>query len=391
MTSQLKSNAVNVLLVGMDAKKAAIFQMAFKMHHGVKYTIVSENENPELAIVDVDSVDGMGIWHAFKEEYPNLPAILSSVTDPDFAVPYLHKPVKIDELFPKIRAAMKGEGLFDPEAQRKKQEQMAAIREERLARVRQKEAEKGVADEQDQFVVRKFQRKEQLPTASINVFSPNEGLLGSLRVACGQQKEVALIYDKKPLLIVFPDIQRILLAVPPEKLKEICQLDKANVEVKVIKSNPSWRDNAKVSFESCLWQFAVWSARGRLIATVSPNMLLRLKGWPNLTRLAHISDAMRLSAFMNQTTANLHILYKIMRVELHDLLNFIAATYLVGLLVNDPKEIQELSAAAGDDAAGKKIPGNGLQEDGVVVRQKYKSHSSGMLQRLMSRLAVKEE
>lgn len=35
--------------------------------------------------------------------------------------------------------------------------------------------------------------------------------------------------------------------------------------------------------------------------------------------------------------------------------------------------------------------GNGLQEDGIVVRQKYHSQSTGMLKRLMSRLTAKEE
>ena len=38
----------------------------------------------------------------------------------------------------------------------------------------------------------------------------------------------------------------------------------------------------------------------------------------------------------------------------------------------------------------EKVQGNGLQEDGIVVRQKYRAQNTGMLQRLMSRLAVKE-
>ena len=117
--------------------------------------------------------------------------------------------------------------------------------------------------------------------------------------------------------------------------------------------------------------------------------MLRLKGWPNLTRLAHIQDSMRLSAFMTQTTANLHILYKIMKVELIDLLNFIAATYLIGLLLTDASSIKKYSEQfAQEDKEREQVEET---EDGISIRSKYKAQSTGMLQRLMSRMtAVKE-
>ena len=129
------------------------------------------------------------------------------------------------------------------------------------------------------------------------------------------------------------------------------------------------------------------------MSEILPDTMVRLKGWPNLTRLAHISDSMRLSAFMTQTTANLHILYKILRVELKDLLDFIAATYMVGLLAADPETIQAMMQkfdSKSNSPLSEKVQGNGLQEDGIVVRQKYRAQNTGMLQRLMSRLAVKE-
>lgn len=386
MSTQAKSPATNVLLVGMDEKKAAVFRMAFKMHAAVRYAIVDKGseEAPQLAIVDVDSARGMQVWHEFKQEYPDLPAILSSVSEPDFAVPYLAKPVKIEVLFPLIRAVMKGEGVFNPVA---KQQERAA---QELARKEAAQAKKKKdIPEDSQFVVRRFQRKEQLPTASMALFNAEAGLLGALREACRQEKDVALVYQDKPLLVVFPAIQKILLAVPPEDLKGICEDDAASIDMKYIADNPAWRRNAKVSFESCLWQFAVWTGRGRLVAAITPDTLMRLKGWPNLTRLAHIPDAMRLSAFMTQTTANLHVLYKILRVELVDLLNFVSATYMVGLLTTDAKTIQALTLSQ-TSLADEKVQGNGLQEDGIMVRQKYKAQSTGMLQRLMNRLAVKE-
>lgn len=380
---QPNSPMINVLLVGMDAKKEAIFRMAFKMHAaGKRYGVADNTISPQLAIVDVDGAQGMSVWHDFKKEQPDLPAILSSVDEPDFAVPYLAKPIKVEVLFPLIQEVLRGGGVFDPVRKQKEREQLKQAKEEKF-----RDKKKEIVEEDEQFVVRKFQRKEQLPTTRISLFDVESGLLGSLRAVCRQTQDAALIYRDKPILVVFPSIQKILLAVPPEELKKICHEDNVQITTRYIAENPTWRSNAKVSFESCLWQFAIWSAHGRLLTKITPDTMMRMKGWPNLTRLAHIPDAMRLSAFMTQTTTNLHILYKILRVELADLLNFIAANYVIGLLMTDKREIQSVTEAEQDGT----VQGNGLQEDGIVVRQKYKSQSTGMLQRLMSRLSVKKE
>ncbi|MBO7554877.1 MAG: hypothetical protein J6T41_02760 [Neisseriaceae bacterium] len=390
MQSQLV--AKNVLLVGMDDKKMAVFRMAFKMHAAVRYSIIEQGADAQLAIVDVDGSDGVQTWHDFKSQYPDMPAIYTSVNEPEFPVHYLPKPVKIEALFPLIKATLRGEGLYNPDQKRIEREKAEAERHRLNLERKLKEKEQGV-EHQDQFVVRKFQRKEQLPTANIRKFNAEHGLLGALRVICRQNKDAALVFENKPLLVAFPAIQKILLAVSPDDLKKLCENDNAEISIKYIADNPTWRKNAKVSFESCLWQFSLWTCRGRLVSEILPDTMVRLKGWPNLTRLAHISDSMRLSAFMTQTTANLHILYKILRVELKDLLDFIAATYMVGLLAADPETIQAMMQkfdSKSNSPLSEKVQGNGLQEDGIVVRQKYRAQNTGMLQRLMSRLAVKE-
>ena len=66
MQSQLV--AKNVLLVGMDDKKMAVFRMAFKMHAAVRYNIIEQGADAQLAIVDVDGSDGVQTWHDFKSQ-----------------------------------------------------------------------------------------------------------------------------------------------------------------------------------------------------------------------------------------------------------------------------------------------------------------------------------
>lgn len=50
--------------------------------------------------------------------------------------------------------------------------------------------------------------------------------------------------------------------------------------------------------------------------------------------LAYIPDAMRLSAFLTKSPVNLPMLYKMIRVDIADLLNFVAASHVTNLLEN---------------------------------------------------------
>ncbi len=375
------SPVVNVRLEGMDDRKSAIFRMAFKMHAGTRYEIMVDGSEPDIVIVDVDSVDGLKVYEKAKADFKGKPVLLSSVNEPEFQCQYLAKPIRVEVLFPVIRAAMQGGAVFNPDLKK--------VEEERALQAKREKLKNKDFQQNAEFAVHKFKRKEQLPTTSIQVFDPDKGLLGTLRKVIAQDREMVIIFDNKPLMIVYPDIQKILLAVGPQVLQKLCDKEDLTLATKPIPNNPAWRNNAKVSFESCLWQFAVWSCKGRLVKGITPDSMLRLKGWPNLTRLAHIQDSMRLSAFMTQTTANLHILYKIMKVELIDLLNFIAATYLIGLLLTDASSIKKYSEQfAQEDKEREQVEET---EDGISIRSKYKAQSTGMLQRLMSRMtAVKE-
>jgi DNA-binding NarL/FixJ family response regulator len=59
--------------------------MAFRMHHSHQlYQLLDEAPGllPDLAIVDVDSVDGWNAWHDFRAEHPHLPALIVTTTPP---------------------------------------------------------------------------------------------------------------------------------------------------------------------------------------------------------------------------------------------------------------------------------------------------------------------
>ena len=372
-----KIQTVSVLLAGMDQRKEAIFQMAFKMHASVRYVLVQSNQTPDLIVVDVDNSQGLSLWHDCQRQYAPTPMVLSSIILPEFEVAYLPKPVKVETLFPVLRAALSGEVTFKPD---QALNAAHAVQEKKLSFKQQAQSL-----HKSTPTVAAEDLRSALPEAEIKHFNPAGGVLGALKAACKQEHDCVILHHDRPLVMIFPSIKKVLLAVPPDVLQTMCQDDQLVVSTKTIADNPMWKEHAKVSLLACLWQVAIWSANGRLIQTLQPDTPIRLKQWPNLTRLAHIPDAMRLSAFLVKAPVSLNMLYKMMRVDLQDILNFLAASHSVDLLVVEPVATTQAvveQTSRQEQADGTHMP---AAETPIPAR----THAPGMLQRLLRRLSGK--
>ena len=390
MNSLSNMPLVKVMLLGVDARKTAIYSMAFKMHTATQFQLIESAQQADVLVVDVDGVEGESLWESTQSDFPEIPKVYSSILEPKFDVAYLPKPVKVETLFPVLRAALAGVVTF------KVTEAEQAQSRERLSFKQQaKNYKNTLVDEPE---VSTTPRDATFPVEQIQSFDATTGLLGKTRQIATQTENVALIVDNKPILMFFPAIDRVLLAVAPEKLEEICQNTEIQISIKEIGDHPEWQQHAKAQMDSCLWQFAVWTAKGRLIQEIDVHQPISLRSWPNITRLAYIPDAMRLSAFLTKSPVNLPMLYKMIRVDIADLLNFVAASHVTNLL-----KIQTAQSGVTAIDEGNQYLSNG---DSTVVANTATSQtssgevvaspapvrpkqSSSMLQRLLKKLTGK--
>ncbi len=361
---------VSVVLMGMDDKKAAIFKMAFKMYHGADYEIC-ETDTPRLVIVDTDTVGSEDLWKKCHEQYPDAAKVLCSLSAPIVEAAYLPKPIKVETLFPVLIAAMSNEVTHKPTE--------ADIQAHEALKNRQ--SAYFAEDGEEEIVERVFEKKEDV---KIFFFDPKQCLLGKLMAACQEQQTTALLFEGKPVLMVFPDVEKILLAMPPQDIESICKLDKPEIEVRYIANNPEWKEHATEGFSACIWQFSIWTTQGRLIKNIMPSTLLHLQRWPNITRLAYIPNAMRLAAFLVKAPASVNVLYKILRVDLNDILTFVTASYCIGLLKPEEQNTTQsiskntVMVTSEDDAAAESAAQ-------IMAKKAAKNHGS-ILKRLLKKL-----
>lgn len=359
-----KIKTIRIMLRDMSEQQEAVFRMAFKMHNTTNYQILDSDsdETPDLVLVDTDTVEGIETWKTLKIKYPDTPVAMFCSQESSVTTPYLAKPVKFDTLFPILRSLAQGGNVFD-------------------ASVQKAEVQDGT------------QNSSEGRKATIRRFNPNKGLLGALKFASQGHQDIAVLHEGKPVLIVFPSIQRVLLTVNAHELEGLCKNDNLSVVCKVVPDNPQWKEKAKVTIMSCLWQMAIWTAQGRLIYPMTPQTIFTLKRWPNLTRLAPVPESMRLSAFLTKTSVNLNILYKVMPLEMPDILNYLAATSVTGFLATDseyaPNQANQHANMSEHVSVNSDVPDSQMVKDAEKVAGPSQEQPRGLLQRLMRKLLGK--
>lgn len=311
-----KVKTANVLLVDVDDRQTAMLRMAFKMYNSINYTLVPESDSPDLVLVDGDNKQGKDVWTQMRKRFPNAKVIYFARNPPEFTAPYLAKPIQFNTLFTNLRNLQQGNGIW---LANKEQAQTATNEDDK--NVPETEIKITSVDESQ------HQQKEVIVR-----FNTQGTLFDKVKQLAEQEEDMAIVVDHKPVLIVFPSIKKVLLTASTDELYQLCGQKEQEWQTRPVPPTANLSEKAKLSIQACIWQLAIWTARGRLIEPITPEMTLHLKNWPNMTRLAFLPESIRLSAFLVKSPVALNTLYKLLPVALEDMLNYIAATYAIGSL-----------------------------------------------------------
>lgn len=313
---------ITVLALGMDPRKQALLRMAFRLHHSLRYQLQEDapDSTPDLAIVDVDGQAGWLAWEDFRRLHPSLPALIATATPAaDSPAPALRKPIQVETLFPLLRAAL---DAAPPAAlPRAKPEPplpaaRAASPAPRPVPPRPAPAAPPAAAE----------------PITIERFDPDRGLLGMAR-RLRQRRQAAIIgIDAAPLLVLLPLANQALQLADDAALQAACQADEQRLYLHPLTPGETLPDLPPRPLAPLIWQLAIWSSRGRLLRGIRADTPLRLRHWPNLTRLPPVPDAIRISALLGKTPVNLKLIARLLRVPPAHLFTYLAAAHSLDLL-----------------------------------------------------------
>lgn len=323
-----------VLTVGMDERKQAIFRTAFKMHKAEHYELLTMNgQRPDLILIDADVGPGWRIVELCQQKHSNIPLLVLATqpAESPYQVPVLQKPIRVETLFPKLREVLTAKprqmDRINPSPKPAKPTQ---IPPPPVTTIRQPQPE---PLEKTETVI------PSPAIQQIERFDPHSGLLGQVLMHYKRKRNVAIGDLQRPMFILLSEAGVILLLQPLQQIKAACQASTAAFPEQIIAPEQMALSGPKVKIQALIWQMALWSAHGRLILNITPDTPLRLRHWPNLTRLAQVPEALRLSAFLTRTPVSLRLTHRMLGIPLPNIIDFIAATYAIGLL-EDPAELQ---------------------------------------------------
>ncbi|NDV13175.1 hypothetical protein [Crenobacter caeni] len=345
MMTAAKAHAITVLPLGMDERKLAVLRMAFRMHQAIHYRLSdSAGETPSLAIVDVDSPQGWQVWAQLRQAHPGLPAlIVSAFPQADAPAPVLPKPIRVETLFPALQQLLAAPDAGTPRPGGTR----PATREEPLAQpvpqppsAQNPEAPppaQAVTTTDAELARKAIDNARELRPAKewperVDYFDPTTGLYGVLTSLYRQRRVAAVVADGQEVFRLYPNDERCVISVPADTLARLCAVPALTVKLRALQGAHEQPPADAPAAHAVLWQLALLSARGRMPNGVGADNLIRLRHWPNLTRLAPLPDAMRMAAFWTRTPASPRMALRMLGVEIGDLCNFIAACHAIGLI-----------------------------------------------------------
>lgn len=86
-----------------------------------------------------------------------------------------------------------------------------------------------------------------------------------------------------------------------------------------------------------LWQIALWTARGRLPVTIKPDTPVRLRQWPNFTRIAETPHAMQIASILTKSTLSAIDLCDRLKIPQRFVFSFLSAAHANGLVELAPR------------------------------------------------------
>ena len=361
---------VHIMLLGMDERQYAMFRMAFKMHGITNYELVTVEQGiqPDMVLADADT--DVEIWKDAKNQFPDAKVVYFSSSPPPVTAPYLAKPIKFDTLFLNLKNLQQGNGIWVASS--------GGSSGAHTSRQPTQEAVPAAAPSHSASI-------------TIENFDEDSGLLGEVRKAAKQDNDVAVMHNGKPVLLVFPSIQKVLLATDSETLQSLCEQKFVDLQTRVI-TEEHLKAKAKLSIAACLWQLAIWTGNGRFPKVINKNTVFKVRNWPNLTRLAPLAESMRLSAFLTKASGSLTILHKLMLIDNKDLADYLTAVYVTDhLIVESAGQAEPQAVGSGQARAAaqtqtiqrpERVHARAHEDSGDEEVPKQR----GLLQRLMNKI-----
>lgn len=316
--------AIKVGFHGMDDRSIqrllTVFKMVFKGQ-----CIGVDIADANTVIVDLDHDDHQSVWESFRAEFPSMPAIIMAEAEIRIDdLPYIAKPAKLPDLLAAIKrtGTLQHGHVLNVASDNKAHSSAEALYKRAHGAEIKKYSGKDIYYQPEKFL----QGKVTAAIASANQ----------------QKKSIFMRCWADRWIIVCPGIDFLYENIKQSQLQDFGHINidhdifaheeiLSDEQIKRIADTPI-ADIKCTQIYQFMWNITVRTASGRIPVGTSLDDLFLLEGWPNLTRLANIPNAMRISAFWIDNPKSISDVIESLGVAAEDVYTFFSASRAVGLM-----------------------------------------------------------
>ena len=313
---QPQAQPLRIVAHGFSQRNYAMLAQLFSSRGWSDCALVGKGE-ADLGIVDLDTPAPDRTWQEYRRCHPDVPAIVLSLCEQRReSAQCLRKPVDaatlrnaIDVMRERNAAAAPGVLAVHAASQVRSTPRRAAAPRATAANTGSAGAHSAAAqldreiDEGNCGTAADVDLDDADAVAAVT-YDPARYFQGALEQALAAVRRSGLPHEIRgllpaPLRIVRGPPPRVATALRPALLRTLSAMQLRNGSVAIACSRAAPATGASMTDAvALLWQVALWTARGRLRSGLTPTMHLRLKKWPDLTRLAETPHAMRIAAVL---------------------------------------------------------------------------------------------
>ena len=354
---------LKLAVLGLDARGINLFRM-FLNGPGKNQAQIVHDIDAEAFLIDVDGFDGERLFSQQRKSRPGVPMIVLALKQQslDGDTIFVPKPAQIQSM---VHAIDKARAMV-ADRQKLQSEPSSHNPTHDMKRVTANEDGNGsvykAAMQMDENSFKSYLGFQENidpsdPAKASGIFyEPKEYLQGYVQTACNlaiaTQQAICMATPWKSITIL-PKQRKVYLDADEAQLRAACSIpfrritslevgndfDPATANVRELEAQEVsyiLEQEHIASIDTFLWKVALWSSKGKIPRGIELNTPVRLKRWPNFTRLLVTPHAMRIAAILHKQPHNLFDVARLLDVRQQYVLAFFSAAYAQGLMELHP-------------------------------------------------------
>jgi hypothetical protein len=164
-------------------------------------------------------------------------------------------------------------------------------------------------------------------------FSPDETVITPVRRAVQNKQDVLLALDGVGQVLVRGAMGE-YLAGPMNDLVKFCTVPVTQIRVSVLDPDEATHQAGSQTgrnIDEFMWTAAFHVSQGRLMEGCNTYDVVQFRHWPNLSRLPHTPNTMRIVAMLTRHATSIALAHRLLKVEAKELFQIYSAARCAGL------------------------------------------------------------